>query len=89
VVPVSTLEEIKDLPNGTTFDAVLLCHTLHEKDRRGVREIVNQRWPAAKMLSMTTADESSSKEGAEATVRGLDGPAVLLRRMNTLLHPVL
>ena len=88
VVPVSTLEEMRDLPNGTTFDLILLCHTLRKEDCEGAREIIRQRWPAATMLSMTKGDQSCSTQDGEMTVRGLDGPAVLLQKIYTLLHPI-
>lgn len=58
-----------------------------DEDCKGAREIVHQRWPAAKILSMTTGDRSC-RMGIEPAVRGLDGPSVLLQRMDVLLHPL-
>ena len=88
VVPVSTLAEIRNLPNGTAFDLILLCHTLREEDCKGARGIVQRRWPTAKILSMTKVNKSSSTQDGEAAVRGLDGPYVLLEKIDTLLHPI-
>src|ERR1700712_3463984 len=75
VVPVSTVEEMMYLPNGTMFHLILLCHTLRKEDCDGAREIIRQRWPAATMLSMTKGDQSCSAKDGEMAVRGLDGPA--------------
>ena len=88
VVPVSTLGEIRNLLNRMVFVLVLLCHTLSDEDCKGAHEIVLQRWPSAKILSMTKVDRGCCEESSEPAVRGLDGPSVLLQRMDILLHPL-
>jgi hypothetical protein len=86
VVPVGSLAEILELPFGSTFDLVVLCHTVSDEDCRNARAFIKARWPSAKVLSMTTGSRSCGVEQGEIIVRGLDGPPALLQRIDSLLH---
>ena len=87
VTPVSSLEQMRSLTSDAHFDLILLCHTLREKDCAGALEMVQRRWPEAKVMGMATVDRSCSSTDADAEVLGLEGPAVLLRTIDLLLHP--
>ena len=88
VVPASTVEELESMPPGSSFDLVLLCHTLSKEESLTIRALLLQRWPAAKILSMTKGVESCEAVDGETAVRGLDGPVVLLQRLHALMTPV-
>ena len=85
-VEVSSVEQLEDLPAEPPFELVLFCHSLSPKECCAAAEIVQRRWPATKILALTTAGSEAPYEAADAVVVSIQGPAVLLKAIDQLIH---
>ena len=84
-IEVSSVRQLAELPGEPAIDLVLLCHSLSPEECSASAEIVRERWPAAKMLALTTGGFRTPYERADAVVLGLQGPVVLLQAMDRLI----
>ena len=86
VIPINTMEELRNVPVGTIIDLVLLCHTLNEGECHSALQLIHQRWPAARILGMRTLGKGCSIENTDTAVSATDGPASLLRSIDGVLR---
>ena len=85
-VTVKSVEDIYALPPDSQFDAVVLCHSLSDAECDVASAIAGQWWPKAKVLGLTTA-RSGCSTSADRVVQTADGPAALLRAIDSVIRP--
>lgn len=84
-VEVSSIEELETLPTEPTFQLVLLCHTLSSVESQASAAIIQQRWPHAKIMALTSGVSGAPYEQADAIVLSAQGPVVLLQAIDRLI----
>ena len=75
---------MQGLPAEERFDVVLLCHTLPAEECRRGMKLARRRWPAAKVMALST-EQMSCADFADRVVEAMKGPRVLLRAVDRLL----
>lgn len=85
VIPVRSSKELAALRDDLPVDLVVLCHSLSADECDLSSSIVRNRWPHAKILALSV-ERSSCWKFADRTVRGLDGPTILLQSIDNLLQ---
>lgn len=86
VVPVSSLEDLKTLPESSVFDILLLCHSLPEGECKEAIRLVRERWPRIKVMMIVTALSGCSEEHPDLLISALDGPAAMFSGIAQLLR---
>jgi DNA-binding response OmpR family regulator len=84
VVTVGTVGEMQALGQDRNFDVVLLCHSLSAEECDLAAVTARRRWPAARILALAV-ERSSCRHYAEQTIRGLDGPRLLIQAIEHLV----
>ena len=85
VAVVESMQAIERLSPASDFDVVLLCHTLGPRECMLSAEIIRKRWPEAKILALTAESEGCTPAHVDDGIAGLDGPAVMLDRIQALM----
>lgn len=86
VMSVESLEELAKVTSAVPFDLVLLCHTLSAEECRASTEIAHHRWPAAKVLALTSGGPGCKDSNTDLDLSCLEGPRALLRAVHDLTH---
>jgi len=73
------------VPLEKAISLVVLCHTLTSEEYDLSASIVRERWPGAKIVAVSE-DPTSSWNSADGIVRGIDGPSVLLKVLESVLR---
>lgn len=87
-VEVNSVQELGDLPAEPPFELVLFCHSLSREECCAAAEIVQRCWPKAKILALTKGGSEVPYERADAVVVSIQGPVVLLKAIDQLIHRV-
>ncbi len=84
VVTVGSMAEMQALAQDRVFDVVLLCHSLSSEECDLAATTARRRWPEAKILALAV-ERSSCQSYAQHTIRGLDGPRLLIQAIEHLV----
>jgi hypothetical protein len=85
VVAVSSVDALHEQPATTSFDVLVLCHTLSAKEISRAIRLARERWPGIRILSISALYTSSVVPGADAVLGGLAGPRAMLSVVANLL----
>ena len=85
-VAVGSVAEICALAADSHFDVVLLCHTMSKEESELAAGIARERWPRVRILALSV-EQHDSVSYADGTIRGLDGPRLLLESIDSLIVP--
>lgn len=80
------LGEMNLLAPDASFDAVVLCHTLTKVECERLVGLARQRWPAAKILALTSDSRSCAEQRIDKDINCLDGPVMMLQAIQDLLR---
>lgn len=86
VIPVSSIEELRQLHPDHEVKAVVLCHSLLDEDCVQSYRVIKRHWPEARILTLSSAVHGCNAIEANATVSASDGPAALLGSIAHLLQ---
>jgi hypothetical protein len=84
VTLVGNVDELQAMPANRRLDVAILCHSLSSREIDLAVSIVRQQWPHAKILPLSLG-RTSGRKSTGLTVRGLDGPSILLQAIDHLL----
>ncbi len=85
VIPVDGPIATAALPDGQTFDLVVLCYSLSGKAYDDVVEIARRRWPGAKILTLWTGIAEPQRPVADDSFDAFFGPQAFLSKINEML----
>jgi DNA-binding response OmpR family regulator len=78
------LAEACRILSGQTVDLLILCHTLHETERKSILALARVSQETISVLTLVANASSYTTDGQDGILSTLDGPDILLAALHRL-----